>query len=378
MDELVRLPYHLLMADLLDPDSLRDVVARVLDRPGLTTDELRRVELVDADHRIDNMTTAGLHRVSGTLDDGTEWRAFAKVLHPATASPLMQYVPEDHHAAVMANLNWLDEPAVYRSGLAADLPVGLRMPRLWHVVDGDDRIVLWLEQLDATSSWELDDYRRAARALGAMSGRWPEARVETELGLRRRDLGYLFFGKLANVDLPVVADDAHWADPVVADATDAEFRRELDALVARAPARIAEAETLPHAMSHGDATPHNLLWTDDALVAIDWSYGSSGPLGADLGQLLAGRFDTGEADPDDAPKIAEVLLDSYMEGLADEGVHPDPAQVLAGWSTHLAIRSVISSTVLDHRPDLDDEARSQLLARRVAAARVGFELDAGR
>jgi thiamine kinase-like enzyme len=140
--------------------------------------------------------------------------------------------------------------------------------------------------------------------------------------------------------------------------------------------RISAAEQLPHSMSHGDATPDNLLRTPAGIVAIDWSYGSPGPLGADLAQLLAGRFDTGRADPDDAPRVAAVLLDAYLEGLADEGVHPEPSDVLAGWVTHLAVRSVISSTVLDHRPDLDRDERSQLLERRIAVARIGLELEA--
>ncbi len=364
-------------ADLARPDVLCAAAAAALDRPAVTIDELVSVEIRASEHRVDNMTTASLHHVRGAMVDGADWEAFVKVLQPATASPLMAYIPEDHHASVSQNLNWMDEPTVYRSSLREDLPDGLRMPRLLVLEEGSDRIVLWLEQVHADRDWSPDDYRRAARTLGAMSGRWPEGRVEGQLGIGRRDLAYLFFGKLANVDLPILATDTHWADPAVERIAGPAFRAQLDALIARAPMRIAAAEALPHAMSHGDATPDNLLSTREAVVAIDWSYGSSGPLGADLGQLLAGRFDTGQADPDEAPAIAAVLLDAYMEGLADEGVHPDPHDVVAGWATHLAIRSVISATVLDHRPDLDEQQRVELLERRVAIARVGLELEAG-
>jgi hypothetical protein len=358
------------------PETLRQVVAAALERPGLTAADISAVQVRPAEHRIDNMTTAALLHVGGTLADGTDWQAFAKVLHPASASPLMAFIPPDHHESVMRNLNWLDEPAVYRSALSTDLPDGLRMPRLFAVEEQDDRIVLWLEQVDAQSSWSVDDYRLAARSLGALAGRWPEGRVDDELGIGRRDLAYLFFGKLANVDLPILATEEHWSDPQIGRIAGAQFRTDLDGLIERAPMRIAAAEELPHAISHGDATPDNLLRTADGIVAIDWSYGSSGPLGADLGQLLAGRFDTGQADPGDAPKIAAVLLDAYLEGLAEEGAHPEPVDVLAGWATHLAMRSAISSTVLDHRPDLHEDERTQMLERRVAVARIGLELEA--
>jgi hypothetical protein len=364
------------MTELFDDDTVRKVAAAALARPGVAAGEIESVEIRPASHRIDNMTTAALHHVEVALVDGSRCEVFAKVLQPACSSPLMAFVPEDHHADVMRNLNWLDEPAVYRSALSADLPDGLRMPRLFAIDADDDRIVLWLEQVDADPSWTTDDYHLAARSLGAMAGRWPEPRVRNELGIGRRDLAYLFFGKLANVDLPVLATGEHWADPVVDRIAGARFRADLEALIDRAPMRLAAAEELPHAMSHGDATPDNLLRTVDGIVAIDWSYGSSGPLGADLAQLLAGRFDAGTADPDDAPEIAAVLLDAYMEGLAQEGVHPDRRAVEAGWATHLAVRSVISSTVLDHRPDLDPDERAEMLRRRVAVARVGLELEA--
>jgi hypothetical protein len=358
------------------PETLRKVAAAALDRPDLDEADLASVDIRQAAHRVDNMTTAELLHVRGALVDGTDWEAFAKVLHPASASPLMAYIPADHHESVLRNLNWLDEPAIYRSALSTDLPDGLRMPRLLAVEELADRVVLWLEQIEPRTSWSIPDYQLAARSLGAMAGRWPERRVTEELGVQRRDLAYLFFGKLANVDLPILATDEHWSDPHVARVAGPGFRAELEALIERAPMRIAAAEGLPHAMSHGDATPDNLLRTAEGICAIDWSYGSSGPLGADLGQLLAGRFDTGQADPELVPEVASVLLDAYLQGLADEGVHPEPHDVLTGWATHLAIRSVISSTVIDHRPDLDGDERVELLERRVAVARIGLDLEA--
>ena len=97
-----------------------------------------------ASHRVENMTTNSLvhHRVA--LDDGSTLDLFAKTLHPASCSPGWAEIPEFARAQVLQDLHWLDEPRLYRCGLAADLPGGLRFPRLFHVEEGTDRLTLWL------------------------------------------------------------------------------------------------------------------------------------------------------------------------------------------------------------------------------------------
>ncbi|MBP7407043.1 MAG: hypothetical protein KA973_19235, partial [Candidatus Microthrix sp.] len=105
---------------------------------------------------------------------------------------------------MLEQLNWLDEPRVYGCGLESDMPEGIRLPKLLAIDRAcDDRLVLWLEEVDDEGGpWNLERYRRSARGLGRMIGRWPEARVERNLGLGRRSLHYLFYGKMMNVDLP--------------------------------------------------------------------------------------------------------------------------------------------------------------------------------
>jgi hypothetical protein len=51
-----------------------------------------------------------------------------------------------------------------------------------------------------------------------------------------------------------------------------------------------------------------------------------------------------------------------------------PDEVRAAWATSLAVRSVFSALVLDHRPDLEGDARADLLRRRAAVARFGLHL----
>ncbi len=356
----------------VDEDILRSVVRAATGCPEA---ELATWAVAACGHRIENMTTDSLDRVSGTLVDGTPWSVFVKVLHPASASPVWHLIPEEHHAAVLAELDWLDEPRLYRCGLAEDLPRGLRLPQLFRVDEAPERITLWLEDVADDPCWDLDRYHRSAVALGRLAGHWPEERAVGELGIARRPLDQLFFGKISHLDLPAQADDRFWSEPSIATVVDDRHRDDLERLRDAVPHLLGRLEAMRHGMAHGDATPDNLREPGDGtIVAIDWSYGHSGPLGSDLGQLLAGRTEAGAIDPCQLADVARVILDGYVDGLAQEGCAADPAAVEEAWATHLAVRSVFSALLLDHRPDLCGREREELLARRAALARFGLDL----
>ena len=330
-----------------------------------------------AGHRVENMTTDSLTRHHGTLSDGTPWRLFAKVLHPASSSPAWEQIPEPFRPLVLEDLHWLDEPRVMGGVLRTDLPEGLRMPALWHIerdAEGE-RVTLWLEEVDDITPWDLERYRRTAARLGALHARWPEERAGAEAGLGRRDLTRLLEGKVFHHDLPIQSEDGFWERPEIADAVDERHRTDLDRLARAAPVLLEHAARLPHGAAHGDATPANFLEPGDGTtVAIDWSYGSVAPPGADLGQLLIGRFESGDEDPARAATIGAAIVEGYVAGAAEEGVRLDVEAVELGFVTHLAVRSLFSALVVDHRPDLDDAARADLTARRARTARFGLDL----
>jgi Ser/Thr protein kinase RdoA (MazF antagonist) len=201
---------------------------------------------------------------------------------------------------------------------------------------------------------------------------WPEERAAAELGMRRRPLDGLFFGKVVHHDLVRLADDRLWQDPAVASVVDAGHRTDLARLADAVPQLLRRVEGLPHGVSHGDATPDNLLEPGDGtVVAIDWSYGSCGPLGGDLAQLVAGRSESGALDPSDLADVADAVLDGYVTGLSDVGCAVDVHDLELAWATHLAVRSTFSALLLDHRPDLSGDERRELLARRAALGRFG-------
>lgn len=358
----------------LDRERLTAVVRRVTGRPDA---ELATVCARPASHRVENMTTQALTHVSGTLVDGTPWRVFAKTLRPAWHAPLWEQIPPEFHDQVRQTLDWQDEPQVYISHLARDLPPGLRFPHLFAVDDGDERVTVWLEDVDDIEPWDTSRYRRTARRLGRLAGRWPEHRVVAELGLRRRPHMQVLFGKITHQDLPALADDALWQTPTVRAATarHGDLRGDLHRLAAAAPTLVEAYVNLPHALAHGDATPDNLHEpTPGDTVAIDLSYVGPAALGSDLSQLLVGRFESGAATEHDLTAIRTTLLPAYLDGLADEGIDADPRDVEAGWAIALAIRSVFTALAVDHRTDLDPTARDQLLARRALTCRFGLDL----
>lgn len=327
-------------------------------------------------HRVENLTTSRLDRVKLTLGDGSALTVVAKTLRPASAAPAFASIPPDHHQQVLRDLHWLDEPDVYRSGLGAALPEPLRMPAVYTVDDtANDLITIWMEDVDDVVPWTLDRYRRTAECLGALAGRWTGPSAAEEFGLHGRSLERLFFGKITHFDLPFHADDAFWVDPHVAAAVDDRHRHDLARLADAVPGLLGQLSTLPTGVCHGDATPDNFREAGDgAVVALDWSYGHVGHVGGDLGQLLVGRFESGVAEIDEIPAIATAIFDGFVDGLGTEGSSVTPDDVRAAYATSLAVRSVFSALVLDHRPDLEGDARADLLRRRAAVARFGLDL----
>ena len=323
----------------------------------------------------ENMTTAALRRYRGELADGTAWSVVAKTLRPASHSPLWDLIPEEFRADVLENLDWLAEPRLYEMGLGAHLPEGIRAPIVYRVDHADEAITIWMEDVPDHGRWTAERYGRAALALGRMAGRWPEARATNELGLRRRNLHNLFFGKIRNFDLPILADDGFWRSPPICDLADDRLRPDLFELAERMPALLDFAETLPHGMAHGDAAPANLLDPGNGdLVAIDWSYCSSSPVGSDLSQLLAGRFDCGDASPSELEVVIPTTVDGFCEGLAAEGCFVDRRQVQAAFAIHLGVRTVFSLLPVEARAKLYPDELMRLIRPRAALARAGLDL----
>lgn len=330
---------------------------------------------IEVEHRVENMTTERFDRCRVRFDDGGPGVSFfVKTLRPASLWPGFSQIPAEFHENVLRNLDWRNEERIYRSSVADALPHPLRLPGLFHVEREAERMTLWLEDVPDVGEWNLARYRTMAEALGRMSAAFDRPVLESA-GWPERRIRDMFFGKICNNDLPLLAADAFWDDDVVRAATDESFRSDLEALAESMPARLDRLDALPQVACHGDATPDNFRMPGDgSIVAIDWSYATWAAPGSDLGQLLVGRVESGAATADEAPVILETIVDGYLAGARSRGADWDRALVEEAFATTLAVRSLFSALVVDHRPDLDDEARAELTIRRGRLARVGLDL----
>jgi hypothetical protein len=355
---------------------LRDVVATATGRPHAT---IATWSCTPLSHRVENMTTRALERYRGELDDGTSWSVVAKTLHPASESDMFATIPPEHQGPTLEALDWRDEPRLYRSVRPDHLPDDLRLPAVYAIDHtGDARTTIWMEDVDDTAAWDLDRYRRTAVALGRMSGRRLVPDDRRALSIDHRNVGGMFHGKVLHHDLPLQAADAFWQHPLVERAVDARHRADVARLAGLMPALIAGLAELPTGLCHGDAAPDNFREpVAGSIVALDWSFGHVGEIGSDLGQLLAGRFEAGTAEPSDIDSIAATILDGFRCGLALEHADVPVRAVEHAWATHLAIRSVFAALLVDPGLDPDDDTAAARLACRAAMARFGLDLALG-
>jgi hypothetical protein len=243
------------------------------------------------------------------------------------------------------------------------------------VVDlDDDRIGIVVEDIAvADVGWDDARFARAARLLARMAVLLTTGDALPASGSRvPGELNRLFYeGSLQMLVLPALADDRTWAHPLLS-ARQGPLQRDLAELASRIPALIAYLNQLPQLMVHGDASPQNLLIPADELdtfVAIDWSLGEFAAVGHDLAQLLIGLAHAGQLPVAELARVRDIIIDAYLEGLAEEGYDGDREQVAHGLAGALAIRSAFTALPLDRLDEpptneLDDMFRNRLQLTR--------------
>jgi hypothetical protein len=319
------------------------------------------VQAAPVNYRWGSPATAGLWRA------GVQARAdgavlgltfFVKLLrHPRLWPDLRQIPDEAARQDFVSFFPWRFELDMHECGIGDILPAGMRTPVLYRAQPVDaDHVALWWEYVEQRPGpWELADYRRAARLLGALAGRRRAGasanRWLPEISRRMPPGGALRYfadGKVLQGCLPALRDPGTWHHPLLAaalrEAADPGLPAELAALGARLPAVLDQLDRLPQCYAHGDATPQNLLVPASRpgeLVVIDWGFGSLLPVGFDLGQLLVGLASAGQTALTDLPAIDAAIFDGYLGGLRDEGHDADPDDVRAGYLGGLAARSAL-------------------------------------
>lgn len=326
--------------------------------------------------------TGGLHRVEGTARraDGSmvDWSVFVKTLRHVRLSPMMAMLPPGLAQTFADEFPWRFELDAYLSE-AQLMPPGLRTPVLHAVVEADAwHCIVWMEDVcQHPAAWDADRYTRSAHGLGRLAarraiGRSPEpSRWPVGYALRMYVGGRVKLGAL-----PLLRDEAVWGSPLLASA-DRRLRQDLLALAARIDPWLDCLDTLPQTLAHGDASPQNLLVPmadPETFVVIDWGFGSPLAVGFDLGQLLVGLVQAGEADAADLAQVHEAILAAYVEGLAVEGMVVDQDVVRFGYVASLVIRSAFSALMPERLGEPDTPQLREAFRQRVLLTRFIVDL----
>lgn len=327
-----------------------------------------------------SITTAARTWVSGVADAGSgpaEFRFFVKQVQHWRRSPLFASVPPEVREWAATTVPWQAEPLAYRSRLRDLLPDGLSMARCFGVHDLDDESrSIWLEEVDAVdTTWTDEVYAEAARLLGRLAGSSGVAELAA-LDPLPWHIDHFVQGRLAHGVIPMLLADDVWRHPLVAATFDERLRDRLREVAGRAGALGAEHASLPSAASHGDACPGNLLRVagTEGFVLIDFGFWRPQPLGHDLGQLVAGDIQLGARGAEDVAALDALVLDAYLDGLADEGHRADADVVRRGHAVSMMLFSGLPSVPFDLLGAPPDERLHDLCAARAALATYCLDL----
>jgi hypothetical protein len=311
--------------------------------------------------------TGGLYRLVGP-----DWSWFGKLIQHVRHWPSLQFLPPDVRERFVESFPWRSELELWEEPFLSRLPEGLRAPVLHGLVElGDDRVMVWMEDVDvAATPRDLDEYARAATLLA----RWNARCSDPELvATNEFPVGYALrmYAReaVAARGIGQLEDDELWAHPWLAD--HAALRADLRRLAPRIPELLDRLDTFVQTIPHGDASPQNLLIPADdpeTFVAIDVSFRTPEPLGFDLGQLLVGLVHAGQVPAAMLPAIAERILTAYVDGLAAEGLTGLDDDVRDAFTTSVLLRSGFDSFLFDLIGS-DDPADRHTFDERVALCR---------
>jgi hypothetical protein len=382
---MVRLPDEVAVDELTVLGAARPT-SEVLDavvrsRLGDREARLATVRATVIDYDFESISTAALHRVTGTAHSRgrtVAWSAFVKTLQHPRHWPPLGTLPPEVAAEMLVLFPWRAELDTRRQVLPV-LPRGLRVPDIYYVDDlGEDRVAVWMEDIDVDPSpWSVETYARCAQLLGVLAARRtpdrPAGATDLPVGFAVR--------KLVESRRPmltaVLADGCMWTDPQVRALVDEGYHRDLIRLHDLLPALLDEMDDLPQTLAHGDAAPANLLRPrdePDVFVAIDWSFGSPLPVGHDLGQLLVGDVEGDLVDPAMLPAIHDAILPAYCKGLDDGGLRVPVEAVRRGYVGGLACRTAPFTFPFERLGEPLTDDLLAFLRRRARLGRFVLEL----
>jgi hypothetical protein len=322
--------------------------------------------------RGDNATSLGVQRVHGSARTPERELAFSHIRKVFVRPPGGAAEEAQDHWN-----HWRREPLLMASGRLAELPIGVAAPRVDLIVDEGERATVWMEDAgdEPHDGWSRRRLAMVAYRLGTVAGRFLDHDL-AEPWLSRDLLGQWI------TDLPLYAPLLHDSD--AAGWSDERVRRihggrggNVASLLDHAASIWAGVAQTPSTLCHRDCSLENLRLRDDGsgLVLFDWALAGPGPVGEDLGLLLASAAPLVTGDP---LALGRQLLVAYLRGVA--ATAPDqPVEATTVWRTTVttaALREAIysaarlSQELASGAPDTD-------LLGRLAAGAPALEVLAG-
>lgn len=320
--------------------------------------------------------TVDVSRPEGGGARRVQVEAFVKILQHLSHWNRLHLVPEPFRDRMVAEFPWRGELDVMLKAAPAMVD-GMRTPVVYAVFDHGDRLAVWMERVDEIDAWTDATYLDAARRLGRLAAR---RSAPDDLATAGTPPGFamhmLVTAQIKGHTGPIIADDATWQTPWLAERADAPLRDDLRALFARIDELVALADSVPHTLVHGDASPANLLRdrrAPDEFVAIDWGMSSPLPLGFDVGQLLVGDVHSGRAPAELIARLVDPAIDGFCRGLADENYPHTRAEVRRGAIASLTLRSAFTMIPFEFLGG-PPPGSERLLDERIAATRLLVDL----
>jgi hypothetical protein len=318
---------------------------------GSATARVRSWRRSPVDWRVVSEVTGGLHRLSGTLEDGGDvkpWSLVVKVNHRPPG-----YDKADEAEGRREEFAYTTGILRPRGGFAIARCLAVTQPL-------DQETWLWLEDVpdEGGALWGPERHASAARHLGVFNG-------SHMLGSSAEAPAWLLRGWLEQ--LQPLADDEDserlrhedvWRHPPVRLAFPEPVLDQLARLSQSAPRLRQEVSSMSQSLCHLDPGQFNLCsrtGRDGTIetVFLDWQALSSGPLGTDLAMMNVLNLFRLYIHPEEAKSYSDATLAAYLEGLHEGGsdVDPEPVQrtytALAALRAGAIIRILVNALVMD-------------------------------
>lgn len=229
------------------------------------------------------------------------------------------------NAASMANAgsirNPLRELAVYQNGLPRSFSENeIELPRLLgSYIRPNGDVSLWLEDVGEPEG--ARSFTRHVTRLGraqalALSGGWESEWIPWTKNFARQ-----YMDTMEDLDWGLVPDPAAWEHPTIRAFFRGDFLRDVQRLCLERYDLEALTRRLPQTLCHHDFWEGNLSERGGATILLDWAFAGDGPLGLDVGNLVAASVLVSRGTSvANFTRMERVLFAAYSKGVRDIGV----------------------------------------------------------